>query len=429
MKEDFLHYLWKFKKFDLLKAKTTTGENIEILNVGQHNDLAGPDFFNARLNINGQLWAGNVEIHLKSSDWYAHNHEQDTSYDNVILHVVWEDDVAVYGVGNRALPTLNLKDYVQPKHLSSYIKLFEGQKNQFINCENDFKSVDIYLLDNWLERLYFERLERKVSEIEVMLKESANDWESVLFSMLARNFGTRINGASFTELADRIPFSVVRKVSRSFKLEALLLGFANILPQENFDKQSLDWKMDYEFLKAKFNLKSGLDQSIQFFKLRPVNFPTIRLSQLARLYEQEEQLFQKLIAFTTKEEFYDLFNVQASGYWETHYSFGKVHDKKVKKLTKSFIDLLLINTIIPIKFAYAKYRHLDIEDELLELITSLNSEKNSITDHFDKLRPLGKNAMNSQALIQLKNEYCDKNKCLKCAVGSFLISNPTTIKG
>tara|TARA_R110002020_G_scaffold338105_2_gene553459 strand:- start:632 stop:1921 length:1290 start_codon:yes stop_codon:yes gene_type:complete len=429
MKEDFLHYLWKFKKFEFSNVLTTTGETIEILNVGQHNNLAGPDFFNARLNINGQIWAGNVEIHLKSSDWYAHNHEQDNNYDNVILHVVWDDDVDVYGVGNRALLTLNLKDYVQPELLNSYKKLFDRQKNQFINCENDFKNVENYLLENWLERLYFERLERKVSEIEVLLKESSNDWEAVLFCMLARNFGTKVNGASFTEMAKRIPFSVIRKVSRSGKLEPLFLGFANILPQENLDKQSADWKKDYDFLKAKFNLQSGLDQSIQFFKLRPDNFPTIRLSQLARLYEQEDQLFHKLISFTTTKEFYNLLSVQASQYWETHYNFSKAHDKRVKKISKSFIDLVVINTIIPIKFAYAKYKDLDIEDELIELITSLKSEKNTITGHFYKLRPIRQNALNSQALIQLKNEYCDKNLCLKCAVGSFLISNPDAIKG
>jgi len=423
MKENFLHYLWKHKKFDATYLKTTNGKELEIVSVGLHNQLAGPDFFNSCLRIDGQLWAGNVELHVKASQWFAHGHEKDPKYENVILHVVWEEDIAVYGVDNKVLPTLLLKDYVAKDLLGGYKKLFDRAGKQFINCEQDFASVPDSLLQNWLERLYFERLERKVMEIDHLLRTTKNDWEAVLFIMLMRNFGTKINGAAFADLALAIPFKIIRKVILADNLEAFLLGHAGLLPEETSDMQIQEWKENYAYLKLKFELAQYHGEPVQFFKLRPPNFPTIRLSQLAALYTERDQLFSQCMQAEHVEAFYELFSVKASMYWDTHYTFEKNHKKRSKSLTLTFINLLLINTVIPLKFAYLRSKTTAEPDKILELIEALPVEKNSIVDPFFKLRKLRRNALTSQALLQLKNDYCDPNACLKCRVGNYLISN------
>lgn len=422
MKEEFLHYLWKYKKFAFAEAKSTSGESITLINSGAHNHLAGPDFLNAQLKIDDQLWAGNVEIHLKSSGWYAHQHEEDRAYDNVILHVVWEDDTPVYGPNDLQLTTLVLKNYVNPELITGYRKLFYEQKYQFINCENDFEKIPQYLLKNWLERQYIDRLEEKVLFIEKLLKASNNDWEAVLFTMLARNFGTKINAQAFADMAGKIPFSVIRKISNNTgELEALFLGVNNLLPKDDAERQIKLWKEQYRFIQSKYAIDENAIP-IQYFKLRPPNFPTIRLSQLANLYEKESNLFQKVVAIKTKKESYDLFDVHVSGYWKTHYNFGRSHSPRAKRLSNSFVDLLLINTIIPIQFAYSKYMNLNKEADLLQLIMSLKAEKNSIVEGFKNLRELDDHALNSQALLHLKKHYCDVNRCLHCVVGNYLIS-------
>lgn len=429
MREDFLHYLWQFKKFAFAKAKTTHHQAIEILKVGHHNLLAGPDFFDARIRIDETIWVGNVEIHSKASDWYRHNHETDPAYDNVILHVVWESDVEVYTQNNTPLPTLVLKEYVDPDLLSNYKKLFARHANGFINCEVDFNTVPTYTFDNWVERVYLERLERKVTEIEILLQNSANDWEAVLFKMLARNLGTRINGAAFTEMADQIPYTVIRKLANEKgSLEALFFGICNLIPQENPDMYATKLMNQYKFLQAKFNITQGINQQVQFFKLRPVNFPTLRLSQLASLYEGKKNSFAQVIALERKAEFYTFFEVAASTYWDTHYNFGKSHNKRIKKLSKSFIDLVLINTIIPLKFAYARAHNEDIDQKLIALIQSIKAEKNTVVERFKTLRPIKNTALHSQSMLQLYSAYCTQNKCLQCAVGNYLISQSATGK-
>ena len=353
MKEDFLHYLWKFKKFNFLKAETTAGENIKILNSGLHNvQNPGPDFFNAKIEIGNQLWAGNVEIHLKSSDWYAHHHERDAHYDNVILHVVWEDDVAVFRKDKTQIPTLQLKDWTLPEMLSNYKNLLEAPQ-KWINCESDFHQFTDFQLKNWLERLYVERLEQKSILIKKLLKETENNWEAVLFQLLAKNFGLNKNGKAFLAMAKSIPFSVVRKIEEVEILEALYFGQANLLSQETDDSYFIQLQKEYEYLKHKFQLQAN-QQEVQFFRLRPPNFPTIRLSQLAQLYIHQKNLFSKIKAIQTLEEIYQLFEIETSSYWKNHYSFGKESKVTTKKLSKKFIDLLIINSIVPIKFAYQK---------------------------------------------------------------------------
>lgn len=422
MQEDFLHYIWKHKKFQFNNLKTTFGETIVVSSVGQHNFNSGPDFFNAKLKIGEQLWAGNVEIHIKSSDWFIHNHETDIAYDNVILHVVWEDDTEVFRKDNTPIPTLELKAIVDASMLNNYEKLFTKQ-NKWINCENDFSSTDDFVLNNWLERLYFERLERKSKTIETLLDDSKNDWEAVLFKMLTKNFGLKVNGDSFFSLAQSIDFSIIRKTqSNPQVLEALLFGQSGLLEQDVENAYHSRLNKEYEFLKQKFSIQNNQVLPIQFFRLRPPNFPTIRLSQLASLYSKHQNLFSKIIECSELENFYELFKVSTSEFWKTHYTFQKESKSSAKKLSKSFIDLLLINTILPLKFSYAKQKGEAIDSEIIRIASTISSEKNNIINAFNVLKKVSKSSLDSQALIQLKTEYCDKNKCLQCAIGNALIN-------
>ncbi|HEU0126660.1 MAG TPA: DUF2851 family protein, partial [Flavobacterium sp.] len=284
MKEDFLHYLWKFKKFNTLNLKTAQGELITILKTGDYLELSGPDFFNAHIEIGNQKWAGNVEIHVKSSDWYLHNHENDPAYKNVILHVVWENDTAIFREDNSEIPVLVLKDYVGKEMVSNYAELISPKT--WISCEKQIKDIDNFVFKNWQERLFFERLERKSKFIYELLEETNQDWESVLFCLLAKNFGLNTNGTSFLQIAKSIPFSIIRKESFEHEnLEALFFGTARLLEAEKEDVYFKDLKFRYFYLLHKYQLERTFVEPVQFFKHRPDNFPTIRLSQLASFYQ------------------------------------------------------------------------------------------------------------------------------------------------
>lgn len=334
---------------------TSNNETVVISDVGIHNHLSGPDFFSAKVNIGGQLWAGNVEIHLKSSDWYAHGHEKDTNYNNVILHVVWEDDTEVFRSDNSEIPTLELKKCISTSLLRACKKLFDKKDVSFINCEKNITNIDGFLIKNWLERLYFERLERKSQLILDLLEDSKNDWENVLFSLLLKNFGLKINGEAFLSLANALDFSIVRKLrSDTLEFESALYGMIHLLTDDRItDAYYIQLKKEYKHFKNKFDVKEESVQKPEFFKLRPPNFPTIRLSQLANLYREHQSLFSKIINTSSLVELYQIFDVSASPYWNNHFTFGKESKKSAKKLTKKFIDLLIVNSILPLKFCYA----------------------------------------------------------------------------
>ncbi len=422
MKEDFLHYLWKFKKFDALNLKTFNGEEITIINVGQYLKLAGPDFFNAQITIGNQKWAGNVEIHLKSSDWYVHHHERDEAYENVILHVVWEHDTEIFRKNNTEIPVLELKKYVDAETISNY-QLLTSPKS-WIFCEKQLAAIPQFVLKNWQERLFFERLERKSNPIFELLQQTNHDWEAVLFCLLAKNFGLNTNGEIFLKIAQSIPFSIIRKESFEVEnLEALLLGTAGLLDLEKEDNYFKDLKFRYFYLLHKYQLEKTIVEPVQFFKHRPDNFPTIRLSQLANLYHIHQNLFSKISIATSIENIYKTFNVSASNYWQNHYQFDKESPKKKKPLSKSFIDLVIINTIIPLQFAYAKSQGKEISEGLIQLLDEVAPEKNSIMDKFRSFGIKSKSAFDSQSLLQLKNEYCNNSRCLECAVGMELLKN------
>ncbi len=420
MKEDYLHYLWKFKKFDVLNLKTSNGEEITIINVGQYLELAGPDFFNGQIVIGNQKWAGNIEIHLKSSDWYVHHHERDEAYENVILHVVWEHDTEIFRKNNTEIPVLELQKYVDATTIANYQSLISPKS--WIFCEKQLKEIDRFAINNWLERLFFERLERKSKPIFELLDQTKQDWEAVLFCLLAKNFGLNTNGEIFLKIAQSIPFSIIRKESFEVEnLEALLLGNASLFDSEKEDTYFKDLKFRYFYLLHKYQLEKKNLEPVQFFKHRPDNFPTIRLSQLANLYHGQQNLFSKISTANSVKSIYETFDVSASDYWQNHYQFDKQSPKKKKKLSKSFVDLIIINTIIPLQFAYAKSQGKEISEELIQLLDDVGPEKNVITDKFGSFGLKSKNAFESQSLLQLKNEYCNKSRCLECAIGMELL--------
>ncbi len=420
MREDFLHYLWKFKKFDVLNLKTFNGEQITIINVGQYLALSGPDFFNAQISIGDQKWAGNIEIHLKSSDWYVHHHERDAAYENVILHVVWEHDSEIFRRDNTEIPVLELKNYVDAITLANYQSLMRPKS--WIFCEKQLKNCDEFTLQNWKERLFFERLERKAKPIYELLEQTNTDWEAVLFCLLAKNFGLNANGEIFFKIAQSIPFSVVRKESFEVEnLESLLMGNAGLLNDEKEDTYFKDLKFRYFYLIHKYQIEKKYVEPVQFFKHRPDNFPTIRLSQLANLYQVQQNLFSKISTLNSVKSIYEIFEVSASHYWQNHYQFDKLSTAKKKKLSKAFIDLLIINTLIPIQFAYAKSQGKEILEDLIQLLNDVTPEKNAIIDKFNSFGLESKNAFETQSLLQLKNEYCNKSRCLDCGIGMELL--------
>lgn len=420
MKEDFLHYLWKFKKFDALQLQTTSGDPITIVHVGHYLEQAGPDFFNAQIIISDQKWAGNVEIHLKSSDWYLHRHEQDTAYENVILHVVWEHDTEIFRQNNTEIPVLELKNYVSSAILDNYNSL--NTSKTWIFCEKQLKDIPSFVLRNWQERLFFERLERKSKPVIELANQTHSDWEAVLFYLLAKNFGLNTNGEIFYKIAKAIPFSIIRKARfETESLEALFFGNAGLLDQDKEDVYFKDLKFRYYYWLQKHNLEKPILEPVQFFKHRPDNFPTIRLAQLAALYHSQHNLFSTIIGTHSASELYEVFKIRPSVYWDNHYLFDKESPKKKKTLSKSFVDLLIVNTIVPLQFAYAQSQGKDNSDALIQLLDDLAPEHNTVLTKFASFGIKAQNAFESQALLQLKNEYCNKSKCLQCAIGMELL--------
>ena len=421
MKEEFLHYVWQYKLFSLKKLLGTKKEQISIIKAGLHNANTGPDFLNAQLVIDGQKWVGNIEIHLKSSDWYAHNHETDINYDAVILHVVFEDDVTIFMKNNKKLPTLVLRDKISEEVLINYENLFKNNKN-WISCEKEIYKTDFFVFTNWLERLYLERLEDKAKFINELLIKSSANYEAVLFQLLAKNFGLKVNADAFLSLAQSLDFSILRKESTdAYKLSALLFGQAGFLDEDYEDGYFKQLKEEYLYLKHKYKLKALAKNKFQFFRMRPANFPTIRIAQLVALYAKHQGLFSKLIRINKVEDFYTLLSISVNDFWKSHYTFEATSKKTNKPLTKSFINLLIINTIIPLSFIYHKEKGKDNMGLLLKIMEQLPSEKNVILSKFLELKIRSKNAFESQALLQLKNEYCTHKRCLKCAVGNHLL--------
>jgi len=419
MQEDFLHYIWQYQKLTTTSLKTVQGNRLQVISVGEHNTNSGPDFYNSRILIGFQEWAGTVEIHLKTSDWYVHKHQNNVAYDNVILHVVWENDIEVFDGNKNILETLVLKNVVNKTLLQNYRKLL--QRKNWINCETQIHSINEFTMSFWKQKLLIQRLHRKAIEFQVVLDDLQNNWEALLFHLLASNFGLKINASAFSQLTKSISFNVIkRQASNVLSLEALLFGQSNLLNELVIDEHYHMLQKEYKYLKQKYQLQDSFVK-LQFFRLRPASFPTIRLSQFAALYYSQKNLFSKIIEIKTIDDIYELFCVSASGYWDTHYTFGKETSLRKKRMSKSFIELLILNTIIPIKFMYAKSIGEDNFEELLQLYRVLKPENNSVVGKFKDLKVVVVSSADTQSLIELKTQYCNQHKCLHCEIGNKLL--------
>lgn len=421
--EDFLHYIWTFKLFNTQELKTVQNEPITILKSGQHNTDAGPDFFNAQIKIGETIWAGNVEIHINSSDWIKHHHEIDNAYNNVILHVVYQHDKEIKNANGNTISTLELKNLIDHKLISNYKQLI-GSKN-WIACNTQLKQVDQFVVQNWLERLVFERLERKSTEIAQTLLLNKNDWEETFYQVLFKYFGLKVNSEPFHLLAKNTPLKIVEKHRNLFVIEALLFGQTGFLVDEKYDEYFQRLKKEYHFLQSKFSL-TPLDKSLwKLLRLRPANFPTIRIAQLAYLLSNEPRIFSKILAIDSVKELQQLFSLTASSYWNNHYQFGVEQKVSLQKRTgKLMIDSLIVNVVVPMLFVYASSKQdEELKNKAVRFLEELKAEKNSIILNFEKLGIKSKNALQSQALIELKTNFCSQKKCLHCSIGNHLLKH------
>lgn len=424
MTEELLHHIWKFRLFDQQKLRTTANEEIEIRKAGEHNHNAGPDFFNSTIHIADTTWAGNVEVHVLASDWNKHHHQQDKSYDNIILHVVYIADRQICRASGEPIPTLVLKDRIAQSYYRNYLQ-FKSSKD-WIPCEKQLSEVPAIVFNATLDRLLAERLEEKSTSIFDALQLSKMNWEEVFYRTLARNFGFKTNALPFELLAKSIPSSVLAKHKSSLlQIEALLFGQAGFLEQHFHEKYPLQLQNEYAFLRQKFKLVPVDNHIWKFMRLRPVNFPTIRIAQFAALIHQSTNLFSKIIDTAGPEELRKLLDIHVSEYWKQHYLFEKQSSRQHKRLGKEAINNLIINTIIPFLFVYGKSKaNAHYQEKALNLLEEMEGEQNSIITQWKQLNVSVLKASATQALLQLKNNYCDRKKCLQCSIGNYLIKKP-----
>lgn len=423
MTEEFLHYIWKFRLFKHKELYTGSGEKIEIIKTGEHNIDSGPDFFNAKIRIGDTLWAGNVEVHVNASDWTKHQHDNDKSYDNTILHVVGNNDKPIYRKNKILLPAFELSTQFDEQLYKNYLH-FQSSKD-WVPCEKQVRNVDSFIVNSCLDKMLLERLERKTIAITQSLKLNRNNWEETFYQQLAKNFGFKINATPFELLAKSIPTACLAKHKNNLlQLEAMLFGQAGMLEQEMTDGYFIQLRNEYHFLKQKFNLKPIDNHLWKFLRLRPSNFPTIRISQFAGLIKQSSHLFSKIIETEDVKKLKTFLNVETSEYWSRHYVFGKDTAKRKKKLGDAAIDVIIINTIVPFLFVYGKQKGEEkYVDRSLRFLESIKGEKNSIIDKWESLGMAVDSAYATQALLQLKNEYCHHKRCLNCVIGNYLIKN------
>ena len=423
--EQLLHYTWKLKLFPLKELLTSDGMLVEVIDPGKHNSDAGPDFVNAKVRINGTMWAGNVEIHDKSSDWYVHGHDKNSDYDNVILHVARELDTEVMKSNGQYVPQLQLD--VPPHVQAHYDELRKTE--EYPACYKVIPDLPSLTIHSWMAALQVERLERKTSDIRRRVERCNGSWEDGYFTTLARNYGFGINGDVFEQWAQNVPLSAVAHHRDDlFQIEAVFFGQAGLLEldavPECYQKEALNdgyfarLRNEYQYLAHKFSMKPIDFRLWRFLRLRPQNFPHIRLAQLANLYYQQKAGLSQLIDCETLDELKNVFSSQVTPYWETHYTFGSESAKNAKHLSVGSINLLMINTAIPMLFAYGRHQSKEVLcDRAFEFLEQLKAENNHIIRMWQQVGLPVKSAGDSQALIQLKKEYCDKKDCLRCRFG------------
>ena len=420
-KEDFLHYIWKFQKYELSDLQTEQGKKITIIHPGYHNEDAGPDFLNARIKIDRNLWAGSIEIHKHSSEWKQHKHHLDPAYDNVILHVVYEDDKPVSYRNSRPIPTLVLDKRIKMDKINQYQNLVFN--SNWIPCAAKIKNVDPIVKSFWLTRMATERLEEKTKRIIPNLDILKNDWDRLAYHLIAQYFGMKVNNSAFKRLIESIPFELILKYKDHLEtLEALLLGHASLLQLGN-DDYTNRLQREYDFLAKKHHLYRMLSHEWKFSRMRPNNFPGLRLAQLAELIHREGRIFRKILQATDLKDLRSLFSATASSYWDQHYRVGKMSKRNKKQIGTKTLDILIINVAIPLIFTYGmKTADQHYKEKSLTLLEMIPKEQNKIIKQWERSNIKAKNAAESQALLFLKRNYCDEYKCLSCAIGNKIMS-------
>lgn len=427
MREEFLYYLWENRQLQT-PLQTIDGEAIEVVETGFRNTNSGPDYLEAKIQIGDKLWAGHVEIHVKTSDWNRHGHQTDKAYQNVILHVVYENDTKVNDI-----PTVQLKGHFDESLFSHYQK-FISSKN-WIACEKSIAQVPVFTRLSWLDRMAVERLENKSETVNKLLKANQFDWEDALYKLLMRYFGLKVNNEAFETLANFLPFKTLLKhADNLLQVEAMLMGCAGFLEADFTEDHPILLKREFNVMKAKFNLVVMSAERWKFMRMRPGNFPTIRLAQMAQLVHKNGCLFSKIKAAKSTAEVKALFDVATSEYWETHYRFerqlnspdphkrGNQGSRKPKHLGDTTADVLIINAVVPLLFCYGKlHKDESVCATAMQFLEEVEAEDNAVIRHFAQCGIAAQNAMQTQALLHLYNLYCKRKRCLECRIGNVLL--------
>lgn len=420
--EKLMQYVWKHRLWRSEDMVTNTGKKVRVVDPGLLNTDAGPDFFNAKIEIDGHMWVGNVEMHYRATDWKRHRHDSDKAYDSVILHVVAKDDAPVRRTNGELIPQLGLE--VSPQFNADYASLVGAAIE--VPCATKIKQVPHLTIVEWVEGLAFERLHGKVERIHQLLDSFNGSWEDVCYVTLARNFGFGINNDAFERLARRTPLRLLGKHSDSvLQIEALLFGQAGMLDAQKpgMDSYYNQLCTEYAFLSNKFQLTPMEKESWKLFRIRPQNFPYRRIAMLAQFIEGGFRMMNRILEAEGEKEMRSLFEVELSGYWTKHYTFGKPNERATATLSRSSIDIILINTVAPLLYAYGELTgNYEMTDKAIKLLEDLRAESNSIVSHFVAYGIDCPDALTSQALVQLKREYCDARKCIYCKIGHHLLS-------
>lgn len=420
--EKLMQYVWKHRLWRSEDMVTNTGKKVRVVDPGLLNTDAGPDFFNAKIEIDGHMWVGNVEMHYRATDWKRHHHDSDKAYDSVILHVVAKDDAPVRRTNGELIPQLVLE--VSPQFNADYASLVGATIE--VPCATKIKQVPHLTIVEWVEGLAFERLHGKVERIHQLLDSFNGSWEDVCYVTLARNFGFGINNDAFERLARRTPLRLLGKHSDSvLQIEALLFGQAGMLDAQKpgMDSYYNQLCTEYAFLSHKFQLTPMEKESWKLFRIRPQNFPYRRIAMLAQFIEGGFRMMNRILEAEGEKEMRALFEVELSGYWTKHYTFGKPNERATATLSRSSIDIILINTVAPLLYAYGELTgNYEMTDKAIKLLEDLRAESNSFVSHFVAYGIDCPDALTSQALVQLKREYCDARKCIYCKIGHHLLS-------
>ncbi len=416
MTEQLLQFIWQFQYYNKNSLQTSAGEDLQIIHAGIHNTNQGPDFLNAKIKVGETLLAGSIEIHIKASEWKNHKHSNDKNYNNVILHVVWENDKEL----TLNFPTIELKNRVSNILLEKYESLMDAQA--FIPCHEQILTVSDITLVAWKERLLVERLQEKTTYVNTLLQKNNQHWEAIFWQMLAKNFGIKINSDAFESMATSVTINILAKHKNQLhQLEALLMGQCGLLENSITDDYAIMLQKEYRFLKQKYSLAQN-HIPVYFLRMRPANFPTLRLAQLAALVFESNHLFSKIKDAEDVKEVEKMFNVTANDYWHYHYLFDEATAYKKKNLGKQMTQNIIVNTVLPVLYAYGWYNNNELyKAKALKWAEQLLPEKNNITKGFEALSIANKSAYDSQALIQLKNKYCNVKRCLDCAVGNKIL--------